>query len=84
MEENLDDVWINLAIGLRGGWGEKYPIGSDDVVKVIPIEDQPMWAVFKHPAPYKGMKWAVKTPRGVFGLGSKKIATQFVRIAAVR
>ena len=46
------------------------------------IEDQPMWVAFKHPAPYRGMRWAVKTPRGILGFSTKKITNQFIAITA--
>lgn len=41
----------------------------------------PYWKPFKHEAPYKGMKWTVKTPRGIFGFRTKKLARIFVSAA---
>ena len=31
----LDDVWLNLAIGLRGGWGEGSPVRTAEAVDAL-------------------------------------------------
>lgn len=28
--DDLDEVWLNLAVGLRGGWGDQSPVGSTE------------------------------------------------------